>query len=60
MSELDFNIAIKHLEECESSYTKIGTSGYFCLTYVIRPLRDRVNNGERTKELYDEIMGVSL
>jgi len=28
--------------------------------YVIRPVRDRFNKGERTQELYDEIMGIQL
>jgi len=30
------------------------------MNVVIRPVRDRFNKGERTQELYDEIMGISL
>jgi len=57
---MDWNEAEEYLKTCESVYTEIGTAGFFALKYVIRPLRDRFNMGERTQELYDEIMEVSL
>ena len=57
---LDWEIAEKHLKKAEEAYTEIGSAGYFTLNYVIRPLRDRFNAGERTEELYDLIMGISL
>jgi len=57
---LDWKKAEKHLRTCEKSYTEIGSPGYFVLNQVIRPLRDRYNSGERTQELYEEIMNVSL
>lgn len=58
MKNLDWNIAEKYLEECESEYTKIGSIGQFGLIFTINPLRDRFNKGERTQELYDEIMKI--
>lgn len=56
----EWTAAQKHLEACERAYAQIGSPGYFCLTMVIRPLRDRFVRGERTDELYDAIMEVSL
>ena len=56
----DWKAAEEHLVTCEKAYAGIGSAGYFALTAVIRPLRDRFNSGERTAELYDEIMGISL
>jgi hypothetical protein len=57
---LDFEKAEKYLMTCEGAYTQIGTAGYFALTHVIRPLRDRYNKGERSQELYNEIMEIAL
>lgn len=57
---LDWDLAEEHLKECEEAYTEIGSAGAFALNYVIRPLRDRFNSGERTIELYNEILEVSL
>ncbi len=57
---MDWNQANEHLETCEKAYAGIGSSGYFALSVVIRPLRDRLNGGERTEELYQEIMEVAL
>ena len=52
----DWDKAINYLAECEKNYTEIGSIGYFALTAVVRPLRDRINNDERTVELFNEIM----
>lgn len=52
--------AEEHLKKVEEVYTEIGSAGYFALVYVIRPLRDRFNSGERTEELYGSIMGIEL
>ena len=60
MQMLDWRIAEEHLKKAEAAYTEMGSAGYFTLNVVIRPLRDRFNNGERTEELYDLIMGISL
>ncbi len=57
---MDWEKAEEHLATCEKAYAEIGSAGYFALTAVIRPLRDRFNQGERTQELHDEIMDVSL
>lgn len=57
---LDWDKAEEHLSTAESAYAEIGSAGYFALTYVIRPLRDRFNKGERTTELYDLIMDIAL
>ena len=57
---LDWDLAEKYLKECESAYAEIGSAGVFAMNYVIRPLRDRFNKGERTVELYNEILEVSL
>lgn len=53
---LDWEKAESWLKEIENMYTEIGSAGYLALNCVIRPLRDRFNGGERTQELYDEIM----
>ncbi len=60
MEESEFKKAIDYLEKCEKVYTQIGSAGYWALTFTIRPLRDRLNSGERTEELYKEIMEISL
>jgi len=52
--------ALEYLKAAEESYSGIGRAGAFALVHVIMPLRDRVESGERSDELYDEIMGVSL
>lgn len=57
---MNWEIAEGHLIESEKAYSAIGSSGYFALNHVIRPLRDRYNKGERTQDLYDSIMGISL
>jgi hypothetical protein len=53
---VDWSKAEKHLESCEKEYTEAGSQGYLVLNYVIDPLRDRLESGERTKELWREIM----
>lgn len=60
MSELDWNKAEEHLKSAEQAYASIGSPGMFALNYVIRPARGRFNDGERTEELYNEIMDISL
>lgn len=57
---MDWEEARKYLRCAERAYTSIGSAGYPALTVVIRPLRDRYNAGERSQELYDEIMAISL
>lgn len=57
---MDWNKAEQHLKACESAYAETGSAGSFALIWVIRPLRDRFNQGERTTGLYDEIMDIAL
>ncbi len=57
---MDWNKAEQHLKEAEAAYSEIGSAGYFALAFVIRPVRDRFNEGERTQELYDEILDIKL
>jgi hypothetical protein len=57
---MDWEEAEKYLKVCEAAYTEIGSVGVFALRFTINPLRDRFNKGERTQELFDEIMGISL
>lgn len=57
---MDWEKAENYLIECEKAYTQIGAAGLFALSFVIAPCRDRFNKGERTQDLYDEIMEISL
>lgn len=57
---LDWNQAERYLKVCEKEYASIGSAGYFALTVVIRPLRDRFNKGERSEELWADIMDIAL
>ena len=56
----DWDKAEQYLKRCESVYAEIGSAGMFAMTVLLRPLRDRYNSGERSLELYDEIMNISL
>ena len=57
---LDWDKAEQHLKMCEQMYAQIGSQGYFALNNIVRPLRDRFNRGERTVDLYEEIMNIAL
>lgn len=57
---LDWQEAERHLQAVEEAYGSIGMAGSFALTLVINPCRVRFNQGERTQELYDEIMEIAL
>lgn len=48
--------AIEYLNMLILEYTAIGPAGMFGLAGVLSPLKVRYEKGERTKELYDEIM----
>lgn len=47
--------AEEKLKSIESAYTEIGKAGLLALTFVISPLRERFNMGERTDKLWEEI-----
>lgn len=55
-SELDWEKAEYHLNLMIDGYKSIGQCGIFGLMLTLYPLKHRFNSGERTKELYDEIM----
>ena len=48
--------AYAYLKDCIVAYTEIGWTGRFALDGILLPLKKRYDNGERTKELYNEIM----
>jgi hypothetical protein len=56
ISMFDWRKAEEHLNACEKSYAALSSGGYLVLNYVIGPLRERLNKGERTAELWKEIM----
>lgn len=57
-SQEKWDKAEERLSFIEQAYTEIGSPGYMALNHVIRPLRDRLNAGERSEDLYDEIMAL--
>jgi hypothetical protein len=61
MAELtkeNWDKAYNHLQEIRKDYTEIGASGVFALTLTLNPLLIRYAKGERTEELYREMMEV--
>ncbi len=56
----DWRIAEEHLTACEKMYAAIDSAGYLVLNCVVYPLRDRLSKGERTEQLYHEIMATQL
>lgn len=54
---LDWDKAEKHLYDVERAYEEIGLTGMFGLGFIY-PLIERFENGERTQEFYNEIMGL--
>lgn len=57
---MDWKKAKKHLMDKKNQYEDVqnmpGASASFALSSVIYPLLERFKNGERSKQLYDEIM----
>jgi len=60
VEKLDWEKARDYLSRCEEAYTAIGSAGSFAMNFVITPLRDRLNSGERTEQLYNEIMEIAI
>lgn len=56
---MNWKEAETHLYEMETAYKEIGDVGVFGLTLTINPLIKKFENGERTQQLYDEIMNIS-
>ena len=57
---LDWHEAEEHLKTSEQVYTVFDSAGYLVLTYDIFPLRDRLSKGERTEELWHDIMEIAI
>ena len=57
---VDWNKAEKHLSACENACSVLDSAGYLILNYVVYPLRDRFTKGERTKDLWREIMQTQI
>ena len=53
---MDWEKATNYLDTLIAEYVSLGWAGIFGLQMVLLPLKDRLENGERTEELYDEIM----
>ena len=56
VTDEDWEQAIKYLDSLILLYSGIGPAGMFGLAGVLTPLKTRYENGERTLELYKEIM----
>lgn len=58
--ELDWTKAANHLKSAERVYGEVGAVGAFARSFVIKPCRKRFDMGERSQELWDEIIEISL
>lgn len=56
--QIDWTKAKEYLDEIRKQYTEIGSSGLFALQLTINPLLVRYDKGERTQDLYDNIMSL--
>lgn len=52
---MDWEQAKNYLDVMIDAYAEIGAPGWFGLS-LMKPLKRRYEAGERTRELYDEIM----
>ncbi len=55
---MDWGMAEGYLYEVKNAYESIGWTGTFGLTLTINPLVKRYESGERTIDLYNEIMEI--
>lgn len=55
-TQKEWEEAKAHLDYVIKHYREIGITGTPALFVVLLPLRDRYENGERTQELYDDMM----
>ena len=60
MKKMDWQKAEEHLEACEQAYGRNGTGTTFAMVAVVSPCRRRLERGERTQDLYREIMSIKL
>ena len=57
--ELDWTKAKEYLDEVRHNYTSIGSAGLLAFQLTINPLLIKFEKGDRSKDLYDEIMDLS-
>lgn len=61
--QLNWDLALKHLREARRQYTELvgvpGANPHYALQNVFQPLFHRYYKGERSAELYREMMNVS-
>jgi hypothetical protein len=50
----------ERLKELKQAYTEIGQAGAFVREFVLYPLQDRWDKGERSRALAEEVMAVSM
>lgn len=55
-NELNWKEAENYLNMLIAEYTNIGFAGTFGLLLTLLPLKQRLDDGERTHGLYEEIM----
>ena len=55
-NEPNWKEAQEHLDFLITEYRSIGWAGSFGLTLTLLPLKERLDSGERTRKLYEEIM----
>lgn len=55
--QIDWEQAENYLAMMMEAYREIGAPGWFGLS-LMKPLKRRLDGGERTRELYDEIMNL--
>lgn len=58
MEEKNWEKAENWLKEIRDMYTEIGSAGMMALSITINPLFVRFEGGERSGELFDEIMSL--
>lgn len=56
ISKDEWDKAYSYLKDLIVEYACLGGPGTYALNAVLVPLRKRYDSGERTRELYDEIM----
>ena len=50
----------EHLKSAERFFNTIGIHDNYVVTHIVRPLRDRFDNQERTRSLAEEIMALKF
>lgn len=53
---MDWDKAENYLNMLIEEYKSIGCTGLFALSLTLIPLKNRLDKGERTESLYNEIM----